>query len=107
MTGLSIGDYADYELLHVVEDHAGKKTRELAALLDVTSMQCASRLGWMRRMGFLERDRNDGWVLGREGVKVLNGGGDELLALRSLTLTAGRKHGTRWLARREALRNLT
>lgn len=103
---LSIGDYADLELLHVIDDHAGESTVSLAEFLEVDTRSAGQRLSWLKRKGLVSRDLSNGWVLARQGRAILNGRGEDILALRKLTRSAARNDALRWVARREVGRNL-
>jgi hypothetical protein len=104
--GLTIWDWADYELLHLVDDNEGEYTAFFAQELEVGPQNVGSRFSRMRLHGLLDRTEKGGWTVGKSGRSMLNGGGKDFEALRRLTKQAAKTDGTRWAFTREATRNL-
>lgn len=102
---LSIADYADYELLHVVQDHEGDTTAALAEFLEAEPRSVGSRLSWMRRKALVDRDAKGGWVLARNGKNLLRTRGAHIMAVRKLSRQASADRVAGWVAHREWLRN--
>lgn len=103
---LSIYDYADLELLHVIDDHEFT-TAEMAEFLERERSSVAQRMTWMKRQLLVDR-RSDGvWIVARRGKAILNGRSDSLISIRELSLRAARDPVMGWVAKREWRRNLS
>lgn len=109
---LTFLDYADYDLLHVVDDaqkqHGqGMDTDYFAGLLEVERRSVGTRFARMRSWGLLSKDaRTGGWIVGRKGRALLNGRGKDLEAVRRLTLQMAANETARWVTMREVKKNL-
>lgn len=107
--GLSIADYADFELLHVLDDHSGATTIALAELLEADTRSVGTRLAWMKRKGLIERIDKDGelgWILSRRGRSLFNGRAEGLMQIRKLSKSVAKDNVMGWVAKREWTRNL-
>lgn len=106
ITKLSINEMADFELLHVIDDHSGQPTSHIAEILEVPKISVGQRLGWMRKKGLIERDSEGGWRLARRGRALFNGRASTVMSIRDLSRTVAKDQTLNWVARREWLRNL-
>ena len=103
---LSIVDIADYELLMAVEVNSGKRTSQLATILDVDNRSTASRLSWMRRMGLVEQTIAENWLLTKKGEAVIHRSKGDLMVIRKLSQRAAKDPSMGWVTKREFRRNL-
>lgn len=107
MRGLSNADLADHELLRTIHDlEVSETTAALSEILDAETRAVASRLAWMKRMGFVERTLTDKWVLTPRGRDIVNGRAADIMALRDIAARAKRSPAMTWAMRREARRDL-
>lgn len=102
---LNISAYADFELLHVVDDNEFT-TVQLAEFLEAELRSVGTRMAWMRRQT-LVRQRSDGvWILSRRGQAILNGRSNSLEQIRQLSIQTAHDPTMNWIARREWARNV-
>lgn len=103
---LSIIDYADYALLHLIDDHVGDTTPDLAAFLEVSVRSVAQRLRHMKDHGLVSKDLLGGWSIARRGRVLLDTRGESIEVVQRLSHQAKRDPVAGWVAKREWARNV-
>lgn len=108
MAGLTFWEYADLELLHVVDNVAngkGASTLAIAAILEIEARHVGSRLSWMRRNQLLTRDSDGAWYVTPTARKILRNP-RQIEAVRKLARGVSSDDALGWMAKREWRREL-
>lgn len=103
---MTLLDYSDYDLLHVVDDHSGQGSASLGELLERDARSVAQRLSWMRRKGYVGRLANGGWIVARKGRRLLETRGGAIADARELAQHVTHDTLAGWVINREYRRGL-
>ena len=103
---MGLEEYSDYELLHFLDDNEGKTSIELAPILEKSSTAIGARMAWMKRMGYVRRDKGKRWWLDSNGRMILASRGQIIASARVLAQETAADRIGGWIVNREYRREL-
>jgi hypothetical protein len=108
---LTVWDYSDYDLLHMIDDNEGEPTVTFAELCECEPRSVGVRFSWLARKKLvrsqlLTADRQRAWYMATAGRRLLDSHGEGIEALRGLARDLSRSPATGWVAGREFKRSV-